>query len=129
MDVKVSPPSTATGWRLHAKSGLPKRSGQVCTGVAPAPSWPTLSYPQQYATPVDVSAQVTWPVLEISLNVCPPITGVGTDRDVWLPSPSSPNEFDPQQYGMSFVVIAHVIVLPTVTRLNRIAPPTAFGAL
>jgi hypothetical protein len=93
MDSKVRPPATAIGRSVH---GMPEQSSS--DAPVPTPSCPMLFKPQQNAAPPTVTPQVAAPLpVVMSLNRCPPLTSVGTERWVLVPSPSMPAPFAPQQ--------------------------------
>ena len=88
----------------------PDRSPEVDTATGTSvlvvellPSWPSLSWPQQYAAPADDSAQTKPCPASIWLTVTPDstpevVTATGTLLSLWEPLPSVPFELAPQQY-------------------------------
>src|SRR6476661_5223325 len=101
MDDHACPPSTATGRVLHGKAVVELDVVQFSSASAPAPSWPCVLAPQQYAT-FDATAMphVTVAPTVISRK-CSPTTSVGARRSVVVPSPSPAQPLEPQQYATS----------------------------
>jgi len=83
--------------------------------------------PQQYAVPTDVTAHALYPPTVTLEKVRPPLTSVGTDRLVDVPSPSWPYPLYPQQYAAPAVVSARLLVRPLAIALNTWPVDTAVG--
>src|SRR5689334_12238132 len=105
IDAKVSPPFTATG------DGCPLK-----VPLAPFPSSPSPSHPQQYAAPPVTMPQVNGPCADNAVKVCPPATAVGAMAEsLVVPIPSWRAVLLPQQYAWPVAVRPHACPLPTVS--------------
>jgi len=114
---------------------LATRTGTSLPLVLPVPSWPLLLFPQQYAFPFVVRAQVKCPPLLIDPKLWLVVTPSGLRlHEITTPvsvvhvsvdsTPSSLLPFCPQHHATFPVLIPHVCSLPALNVVNMTPPTT-----
>src|SRR4051812_2494301 len=100
-----------TAMRLEVPLKFATGEGAVVTPLkVPWPVAPLAFWPQQTGISGVVLSPhfMASPECNSTISDNSDLTGVGTSRSIKLPSPTSPDEFFPQQYSLSTVSIAHV---------------------
>ena len=93
--------------------------------VVPSPSWDHALRPQQRARPSDVSAQVkSLPAATAVATPSSPVTVLGTNPPLSVPSPSCPALLAPQHLMAPLVISAHVWRSPASTAATPVPRPT-----
>jgi len=102
-------------------------AGALRVSTIPSPSWPLELSPQQTETPVVVIAQacVAPTAISSTSRSLAGDTATGRLRLTVEPSPSWPEEFEPQQYAAPVDAIPHVVLPPAAIRAKRIPDDTA----
>src|SRR2546422_10317743 len=77
--------------------------------------------------PFVVTPQVWFKPTLSAANARPPATGVGTNRSLWVPSPSWPTVFTPQQYAAPLGVTPQVRKAPALSAANVRPPAPGVG--
>ena len=106
-------PTTATG------VGTARVGGQQTPGppsraaiVVRSPSSPALSSPQQYAAWAAVSAHMWYVPAAMAMAGAKPTTGTAVSRSLSVPSPTSPDSFNPQHATAPVVSRTQVCASP-----------------
>src|SRR5688572_488339 len=82
--------------------------------------------PQHQASPEPVSPHVVDVLVMSATNVRPPLTPAGVVRSILVPSPSSPEKFEPQQNAAPVSVTPQtweVDSAPPEERVTNVRPP------
>lgn len=87
-------------------------TGTLLEDVVPSPSWPRALYPQQYAAPSEVAAQVWDSPASSRVALARPSTVTGIVWMVLAPLPSCPCMLLPQHFTFPPTVSAQVWALP-----------------
>src|SRR5665213_449938 len=106
-------------------------TGTCRSSVVPSPSWPTSFAPQHFTPPAFVNAHVLLEPGEIAATpVCRPLTSTGVRRIIVVPSPSSPQAFEPQHFTPPDWVTAQLCAGPAaIATTPLVKPVTSAGVL